>query len=216
MKISASFLGVENIPACLEALNQTDVDFIHVDVMDGKYVKQKTLPFQEMRHISNYTQKRLDVHLMVEKPSEYIDQYATLNTEYITIHQDIKEDVLSCLMQIKNYAIKTGLALNLNDTIQEMIPYLPYLDLILVMGVVPGKSGQEFLEETKEKLKEVQQLKKEYPKLNFLISIDGGINDKNVHQIKDFVDIIVSGSYITKSKNYQEAVNCLKEERKEV
>ncbi len=210
MKISVSFLGAENIPAFLQALNETDVNFIHVDVMDGKYVKKKTMPFKEMKHIRDYTEKRLDVHLMVESPKEYIDDYASLNTEYITIHKDIKEDVLKCLKQIKSYAIKTGIALNKEDSIQEIVPYLPYLDLILVMGVTPGKSGQEFLKETTSKLKELQALKKEYPNLSFIISVDGGMNEETAKQVKENVDMLVSGSYIMNSDNYQEAINRLR------
>ena len=76
MKVSGSFLSSKNIPQDLEKLNDTDIDYIHVDVMDGKFVKNKTMPFSEMRHISEYTSKRLDVHLMVKEPSKYIPMYA--------------------------------------------------------------------------------------------------------------------------------------------
>ena len=86
MRVCASFLSSKNIPEDLVKLNDTDVDFIHVDVMDGKFVSNKTMPFSEMKHISDYTSKRLDVHLMVENPSKYIPLYAELNCEYITFH----------------------------------------------------------------------------------------------------------------------------------
>ena len=81
MRVCASFLSSKNIPEDLVKLNDTDVDFIHVDVMDGKFVSNKTMPFSEMKHISDYTSKRLDVHLMVENPSKYIPLYAELNCE---------------------------------------------------------------------------------------------------------------------------------------
>ena len=96
-KISVSFLSSKNIPKDLMKLNQTDADYIHVDIMDGKFVKRKTMPFSEMKHISDYTQKRLDVHLMVEKPSDYIPLYAELNTEYITLHVELEEDIIADL-----------------------------------------------------------------------------------------------------------------------
>ena len=112
MKISASFLGSKNIPKTLTKLNITDVDYIHVDVMDGKYVKKKTMPFSELSLISNYTRKRLDVHLMVKNPLKLIDLYATLNVEYLTFHLDILDDLEKVFTRCKDYGIKIGIAIN--------------------------------------------------------------------------------------------------------
>lgn len=208
--ISASFLASKNIPNTLIKLNNTDVDYIHVDVMDGKYVENKSLPYKEMKHIYKFTNKRLDVHLMVLKPSKYIKEYANLNTEYISIHLDTLEDTLSNLKLIKSYGIKSGLVLNPSDKVETLIPYLPYIDLILVMGVVPGKGGQEFINSTIDKLKELDVLKKEYKDFMFKISVDGGINDKISNKVKKYVDILVSGSYITSSDDYQKQINSLR------
>ena len=208
--ISASFLSSNNIPRTLTILNDTDVDYIHVDVMDGRYVKSKSLPFKEMRYIYKFTDKRLDIHLMVSKPSKYIDKYASLNSSYITIHLDTMEDVLKNLELIKSYGIKTGLAINPNNKIEEIIPYLENIDLILVMGVVPGYGGQVFIEETIDKLKELQVLKKEYPNYHFKISVDGGVNQSVANKIKNLTDILVSGSYITNSDNYQKQIDSLR------
>lgn len=208
--ISASFLSSDNIPLTLTKLNETDVDYIHVDVMDGKYVSNKTLPFREIKHIYKFTNKRLDVHLMVNNPSKYIKDYASLNTEYISIHLDSLEDVLSNLKLIKSYGINCGIALNPLDEVSTIIPYLPYLDLILVMGVTPGAGGQKFINKTISKLQELQVLKKEYPMFNFKISIDGGINETVSKKIKSLVDITVSGSYITNSDDYQAKITSLR------
>ena len=208
--ISASFLTSENIPDTLIKLNNTDVDYIHIDVLDGKYVEGKSLPFKEMKHIYKFTDKRLDVHLMVSSPSKYIKDYASLNTEYISIHLDTLEDIISNLKLIKSYGIKAGLVLNPDDKVSQLIPYLPYIDLILVMGVIPGKGGQKFIEKTTNKLKELNVLKKEYKDLNFKISIDGGINDIVAKKINNLVDIIVSGAYITNSNDYQKQINSLR------
>lgn len=208
--ISVSFLGSKDIPKTLKLLNDTDTDFIHLDVMDGKYVSNKTLPFKEMKHIYEFTDKRLDVHLMVDAPSSFIKDYASLNTEYISIHLDTKEDLVSNLKLIKSYGIKAGIVLNPNDDVSMIIPYLSYIDLILVMGVVPGRSGQKYISNTTKKLKELNVLKKEYNKLNFKISIDGGINDRVVKKIKSLVDIIVSGNYVIGSDDYQEKINSLR------
>lgn len=208
--ISASFLTSKDIPKTLTELNGTDVDFIHVDVMDGKYVENKSLSFKEMRHIYKFTDKRLDVHLMVESPSKYISDYASLNTEYITIHLDTLEDTLSNLKLIKSYGIKTGIALNPTDKVESLIPYLPYIDLILVMGVIPGKGGQKFIDKTIDKLKELKVLKKEYKDFKFKISVDGGVNNIVAKKIYNLTDIIVSGNYITSSTDFQKQINSLR------
>ncbi len=208
--ISASFLSSKDIPKTLTELNNTDVDYIHVDVMDGKYVEGKTLPFREMRHIYKFTDKRLDVHLMVESPSKYIKDYASLNSEYISIHLNTLEDILPNLKLIKSYGIKAGIVLNPEDEVQMIIPYLPYIDLILVMGVTPGKGGQKFINSTINKLKELNILKKEYKEFTFKISIDGGINDIVAKKISNLTDIIVSGAYITNSNDYQKQINSLR------
>lgn len=208
MKISASFLSSKNIPQDLTKLNETDVDYIHVDIMDGKFVKGKTLPFKEMRHIYEYTSKRLDVHLMVEKPSLYIPLYAELNTEYISIHVEIEEDIVKDLELIKKYSLKCGLAINPDTSVKELVPYLPYLDSILIMSVVPGKGGQDFIPETVQKIKEVKALIDSYH-MNIVINVDGGIKDST----KEFcrgVDILTSGSYIVNSDNFQEKISSLR------
>ena len=207
-KISASFLSSKDIPRDLVKLNDTDVDFIHVDIMDGKFVKNKTMPFSEMKYIYKYTSKRLDVHLMVEDPSNYIPLYAELNTECITIHVEIEEDIQKDLELIKSYSIKCGLAINPDTKVKELIPYLPYLDEIIVMSVVPGAGGQEFIKETKNKLKELRSLLDSY-NIHALINVDGGVNDKTKDMCVD-ADILTAGSYIVGSDNFQEKISSLR------
>lgn len=211
MLVSASFLSSKDIPKFLNKLNDTDINYIHVDVMDGVYVKNKTMPFREMRHISDYTSKRLDVHLMVKNPLKYIPDYASLNTEYITIHKDIEDDLLTCLKEIKSYYIKTGIALKEEDEIKDIIPYLPYIDLLLIMSVTPGAGGQSFQEEAVSKMKEAQILKKEYSKdFSFIVSVDGGINADTIAKVNNYVDMVVSGSYLSRSTDLQEAIDTLR------
>ena len=208
MKVSASFLSSKNIPQDLTKLNDTDVDYIHVDIMDGKFVKNKTMPFREMRHIYEYTSKRLDVHLMVENPSKYIPLYAELNSEYITVHVEIEEDIVKDLELIKSYSIKSGLAINPDTKVSELIPYLPYIDNIIVMSVVPGEGGQEFITSTKEKLEEVRSLIDSYS-LPIVINVDGGVNDKTKEYCSK-ADILTAGSYIIHSDNFQEKISSLR------
>lgn len=208
--ISVSFLTSKDIPKTLKKLNETDADYIHLDIMDGKYVSNKTLPFSEMKNIYKFTDKRLDVHLMVDSPSKYIKNYASLNTEYISIHLDTKEDLLANLKLIKSYGIKAGVAINPDEEVSLLIPYLPYIDLILVMGVNPGMGGQKFISKTIDKLKELKVLRKEYPNFKFKVSVDGGVNNIIASKIINYTDILVSGSYVLDSNDYQKQINSLR------
>lgn len=204
MKISTSFLSSINIPKDLVKLNETDTDYIHVDIMDGKFVKKKTMPFKEMRNIYKYTSKRLDVHLMVKNPKKYIKDYASLNTEYITIHIET-DDILKNLELIKKYGIKCGLAIKPNTEIKELVPYLPLLDLILVMSVEPGEGGQKFIDNTEDKIKELKVLLKEY-KSKALINVDGGINKDTKDKCMN-ADILVVGSYVVLADDFQKRID---------
>lgn len=207
-KISASFLSSKNIPLDIIKLNETDADFIHVDVMDGKFVKNKTMPFSEMKNIYKYTNKRLEVHLMVDNPSKYIPQYAELNTECIMFHVESSEDIIKNLELIKSFSIKCGLAISPDTKVNELIPYLPYLDEVLVMSVVPGEGGQSFISSTQDKLKELRELIKSYD-FNILINVDGGICDTVLEKVMD-ADILTAGSYIINSSDYQEKITSLR------
>lgn len=208
MKISASFLGCKKIGKTLSDLNLTDVDYIHVDVMDGKYVKGKTMPFSELSTIGNYTRKRLDVHFMVSKPLKLIDLYATLNVFCLTFHLDILDDLDLIINRCRDYGIKVGIAVNPSQDISLVYNYLDKIDLVLVMGVNPGLPGQKFIEETPTK---INTLRKEIEKrkLNTLISVDGGVNLENVKYLQN-CDILVSGSTITNSNDYQEIITKLR------
>ena len=208
MLVSTSFLSSNNIPRDLKKLTETDTDYIHVDVMDGKFVPNKTMPFSEMKNIYKYTSKRLDVHLMVNDPTKYINDYATLNTEYITIHEEIDVDIIEMLKLIKSYGIKCGLAIKPDTLVSDLVPYLPLLDLVLVMSVEPGAGGQKFIMESEDKIKEVKTLIDTY-NLSTKISVDGGINSET----KDYCslcDILVSGSYIVNSLDFSKQIDSLR------
>ncbi|MBP5683719.1 MAG: hypothetical protein J6X02_00505, partial [Bacilli bacterium] len=156
-KIGVSYLGVKSVPKTLMELDKTDADYIHVDVMDGKYTKFKTVGFNEMT-IGKYTQKRLDVHLMVRKPLKYIDDFALLNVSRINIHVDIKNKLEEVIDRIKIYGIKVGLVLNPDQDIELIEDYLYKIDNILVMTVVPGLPGQELIPETVKKLNTIKKI----------------------------------------------------------
>lgn len=200
MKISVSYLTSKDLENDLRKLNVTNADYIHVDVMDGKFVKNKSLPFKVIKNIHKYTNKRLDVHLMVKKPLKFISDYATLNTEFITVHVENKY-VDKSLDLIEAYGIKTGISLKPNTPLDVLDSYLDRVDLILIMSVEPGRGGQEFIEDTIDRVKEVRKKLNE-AKSKALISVDGGINEEVAEKLKD-ADILVSGNYILSSDDFQ-------------
>lgn len=208
MKIAASFLSSKKIARDLEKLNLTDVDYIHVDVMDGKFVSQKSLSFKELKNIYHYTSKRLDIHLMVLKPQKLIKKFASLNTEYITFHIELQEDILSLIDLVHRYGIKCGLAINPSTDLEMIYPYLDKIDLVTIMSVNPGMGGQEFILETAVKVVKLKE-RITSEKLATKIMVDGGINLATKDYVGD-ADILVSGSYIISSDNFQEAITSLR------
>lgn len=208
MKVSASFLSSRDLVKDLKALDLTDVDYIHLDIMDGKFVDNKTMPYSELKHIGKYTSKRLDVHLMVEDPEKYISLYAALNAEYITFHVEVESDIMACLKMIKQYSIKAGLSIKPGTSVSDLVPYLPYIDMVLVMSVEPGKGGQPFIEGTQERIEEVRDLLDSY-NIPAVINVDGGINNKT-RKCCDEADILTVGSYIIASGDFQEKISSLR------
>ena len=209
MKVSVSFLSCKKIISAIKKISLTDTDYIHIDFIDGEFVKGKKIPFYKLRKVNKESSKRLDVHLMTNKLKKYIKKFALFNCEYITFHIEATEDIEKYINLIRSFGIKVGLAINPDTDIEVLKPYLPMIDLVLVMSVVPGYGGQEFIPETINKLKQLKQYINKN-KLNVLINIDGGINNKNINKIKPLVDMVVSGSYITNSDDYQLQINTLR------
>ena len=211
MKVSVSILSSSIKPQdIVKKLDNTKADFIHVDIMDGKFVENKTWTISEVKKIVSYSKLPLDVHLMVENPSKYIEDYALLNTSYITFHYEAVKDIDKMINEIKNYGLKVGIAINPETDEKVLYPYLSKIDQVLVMSVHPGKSGQSFIENTPNK---IENLKQEIINQNAktIISVDGGINDTIAELCKaSGVDILVIGSALTNSDNKREFINNVK------
>ena len=206
MKISVSILNSKDRKEMIDKLNNANISYIHMDVMDGKFVSQNTLSYQELRELSSFSNKKLDVHLMMDNPEEYINNIKDLNNiENITIHLEIDKDIKKILSMIKSLGIKRGISIKPNTDINKLLPYLNDIDLILVMTVEPGLGGQPFIETSTTRLKEIKKLIKDK---DILIEVDGGINSNTINLVKD-ADIVVVGSYITCSDDPISKINSL-------
>lgn len=205
IKISPSILNSQNRIESIKKLNNTNADYLHIDVMDGIFVPNNQMPIQEIVELEKYSTHPLDVHLMVSDPEQYINKLSNKNIEYITIHIEIDKDINTIIKKIKSLGYKVGLSIKPNTNINAVIPYLNQIDLILIMSVEPGFGGQKFIPSSLEKAKEIRKINS-----TITLEIDGGINDENIKEIKQHIDIAVAGSYITNSKDYNQAINTLK------
>ena len=208
MKISVSILDAVNRYEAVDELNDTNISYLHIDVMDGKLVNN--IQFQDMdeiREISKISKFPLQVHLMVEDISSYLDRFYGLNIESITFHLETEQDILMNIDKVHDMGYRCGIAICPDTDIQLIYPYLDKIDMVLLMSVIPGRGGQSFILDTKDK---IAMLKNYIDKnhLSVLIEVDGGINDKTISFVRD-ADVAVVGSYIVKSDNYVERVNSL-------
>ncbi|NCC71341.1 ribulose-phosphate 3-epimerase, partial [bacterium] len=187
----------------------TNADFIHLDIMDGKFVPNKTWTSSEIKKITDKTTKKLDVHLMVNDPLKYIEDYAMLNTEYFVFHIESVKDINFSINKVKELGLKPGLAVKPETNINDIIPYLKDIKQVLVMSVEPGKSGQKFMESI---LYKIEALRKIIDEKNYdvMINVDGGINNETVTEVKEKgADCVVSASYLQEG-NMQEKIDTLR------
>jgi len=195
MLVSGSFLN-HNPKESIEIYNKSGIDFIHVDIADGKFVSEKSFSISDVEKFSTYTSKPLDIHLMVSNPTKYIDSFSMLNTEYITFHYEAVKNHMDIINHIKNNGIKVGISIKPGTSVGILFDMLHYIDLVLIMSVEPGVSGQKFMDSV---IYKIEVLKKKIieDNLNVKISVDGGINEESFNKIKDKgVDIIISESYL--------------------
>lgn len=209
MKIAASFLDIKEPKVDeLNYLDSLDVDYIHLDVMDGIFVENKTYTCEEFYDITRFTTKPKDIHLMVSDVKKYIDEFAKMNPSFITFHYEAVSEVSSVINYIKELDIGVGMSIKPSTDVSEIVKYLDYLDLVLVMSVEPGRGGQTFIEESIKKIDQLYDLR-EKENYHYQIEVDGGINNETIKKCNN-ADICVVGSYITK-QDYKEAIRKLRD-----
>lgn len=212
MLVAPSILSSDfgNLSSEIEAICKAGCDFVHIDVMDGHFVPNLTIGPVVVESIAKSSSKPLDIHLMVENNTFFVELFAKLKPEYISFHIEEEKHPHRLIQKIKDYGIKPAIVLNPHTRVQALEHIVKDLDMVLVMSVNPGFGGQRFILESIEKVKKLKELILR-KNSNALIEVDGGVSDKNIHTLKEAgVDIAVAGSYIFKSSSYKMAIDSLK------
>lgn len=208
--ISPSILSADfaNLQSEVEELEKAGADWIHVDVMDGHFVPNLTIGAPVVKAIKPHANIPLDVHLMIENPQNYIDDFVKAGSNIITFHyeatKELTEDVIS---HIKSQNVLVGLSIKPKTKPEEILEYLLMVDMVLIMTVEPGFGGQSFIKECAEKIPVIKQNAPE----NLIIQVDGGINDQTAKTCKELgANSLVAGSYIFKSPDMEDAIKSLR------
>lgn len=216
--ISPSILSADfaNLEQEIKKVETNGADWIHIDVMDGHFVPNITIGIPVVKSIKNITDLPLDVHLMIDNPEKYIEDFSNAGANIITFHYEAiknnypnnyKEKIIELINKIKERNLKAGLSIKPKTSPNEILEFLNILDMVLIMTVEPGFGGQKFMEDCAEKIKTI----KEFAPQNLIIQVDGGINDKTAKICTELgATSLVAGSFIYKSDNIRKAIESLK------
>lgn len=202
--LSADFANLEKE---IKAVAAAGADLIHVDVMDGNFVPNLTIGIPVVKSLKKVSPLPLDVHLMIERPERYIEEFIKAGSDYLTIHVESTDDPAAVLKRIRELGAKAGITLRPGTSVDVVLPFLSLCDLVLVMTVEPGFGGQSFMED---QIAKISRLRTEIAnkQLSCLIEVDGGINAETA-KLCVGADIFVAGSYIF-GRDYRTAVETLK------
>ena len=196
--IAPSMLAADfsNLAQDIAVVNQSDADWFHLDVMDGVFVPNISFGMPVIKSMAKHTTKPLDVHLMIVEPDRYIQTFADLGADVLTVHVEACTHLHRSLQSIKAAGMKAGVALNPHTPVASLSHIIADIDLVCLMSVNPGFGGQSFIEATYEKVRELRTLIDEN-KASTLIEIDGGVTDQNASQlVAAGADVLVAGSYV--------------------
>jgi len=211
--IAPSMLAADfgNMQRDVEMVNNSEADWFHIDVMDGHFVPNISYGMPVIQAIKKHATKPLDVHLMIEKPERYIEEFAKVGADIITVHYESTVHLHRTLSQIEDAGCKAGVVLNLTTPISVLEDILPKCYMVLLMSINPGFGGQKFEEMTYNRIKKLRRMIDEQG-LSTKIEIDGGVTDKNIKQLVDAgADAFVAGSHVFKSANPIETIKRLKQ-----
>ena len=213
MKLAPSILDTDF--SCLgniiTELDQTDSDWIHLDVMDGNFVPRITFGDSMVRALKPFSPKKFDCHLMVTNPAKHLAAFAAAGADQITIHYEASKEIETDLKRIRQLGLEVGLAIIPTTRASEIAHLLPLVDLVLQMTVMPGAGGQAFIPDTMLNVDYLAQYRKEH-QLEFLIQVDGGINAETASICATHgVDVLVAGSYLYKQPSLLKGIELLRE-----
>lgn len=204
MKIAVSFIKSKyDDITTIQKIDETSADYLHVDIMDGKFAGQKNYSVEDIINLAKHTSKLLDIHLMVLNPESYIEGLAQLNVKCIAFHVEATDKVNEIIDLIHSYGIKAGISLNPETSVEKIKPYLDRIDEVLIMTVHPGKGGQTFIEEMTKKIDRLNNLG------DYILAVDGGINAETIKLVKK-ADMAISGSFICESNDYEKSIEILR------
>ncbi|MGN0018853.1 MAG: ribulose-phosphate 3-epimerase [Candidatus Gastranaerophilaceae bacterium] len=209
--VSPSILSADfaNLERDIKLVEDNGADWIHVDVMDGHFVPNITIGIPVVKALKRFAKKPLDVHLMIDNPEKYIEDFAASGADIITFHYEAvkPEDIENICNKIKSLGCKAGISIKPKTNQNDLIPYLQFVDMVLVMTVEPGFGGQEFMHYCAQKIPTIQQNGKE----DLIIQVDGGINNITSKVcISLGATSLVAGSYIYNSKDVKQAIESLR------
>ena len=213
IKVSPSILAADfgNIERECDLIDKSDADWFHLDVMDGIFVPNISFGMPIVKAIRKMTSKPLDVHLMITEPERYIEKFIDLGSDIISFHIEATNKMEENISIIKSKNVKAGIAINPDTPIGDLKDIISKIDLVCLMGVHPGFAGQKFIDKTLDRLIELKNLI-ESNNAKTLIEVDGGVNENNHMDLKSLgADVLVAGSYIFNSEDYDVVIKKLKE-----
>jgi len=212
IKIAPSILSADfsKLGNQVETLEACGADIIHLDVMDGRFVPNITFGAPIVKSIRSFTKLPFDVHLMIEEPSRYIEDFVKAGADIITIHYEADKHIYRTINYIKSFGVKAAVALNPGTPVSNIKDLIPSLDMVLIMSVNPGFGGQKYIDYASNKIKEVKDLSLKYNK-ELLIEVDGGVDIHNIKQVVSCgANVIVAGSAVFRNNNIEQNISELK------
>ena len=215
IKVSPSILSADfvNLERDIRALSSAGADYVHVDVMDGLFVPNITIGIPVVAAIRKITELPLDVHLMIDRPIRYVDDFCKAGSDILTVHveADTEENTLAALKRIRENGVRAAISVKPKTPAEAVLPFLPYCDLILVMTVEPGFGGQSFMEDMMPKLRKIRTFI-DAQKPDCELEVDGGINVTTARICREHgANVLVAGSAYFKNTDQKEFVRKLKE-----